>query len=148
MKVSGSLAMIGSVLPRYCHSSCSAISRGYRRNVLEGTATVAVQANRSKGTATVVVRYREDTAGKPGWYREGIARTSPPPASSSRTDPPKFFVLAGARAPAHEIGANTNLKINKDCSKIIIFFVRRFIRVLLLLDKWMAIARRACLCMV
>ena len=116
MKVSGSLAMIGSVLPRCCHS-CSAISRGYRRNVLEGTATVAVQANRSRGTATVAVRYREDTAGKAGWYREGIARTSRPPASSSRTDAPKFFVQAGARAPAHEIGANTNLKINKDCSK-------------------------------
>ena len=120
VKVSGSLAMIGSVLPRYCHS-CIAISRGYRRNVLEGTATMAVQANRSKGTATVVVRYREDTAGKAGWYREGIARTSRPPASSSRTDAPKFFVQAGARAPAHEIGANTNLKINKDCSKMIIF---------------------------
>ena len=30
----------------YCHS-CSAISRGYRRNVLKGTAPVAVQANRS-----------------------------------------------------------------------------------------------------
>ena len=104
---------------------------------------MAVQANRSKGTATVVVRYQEDTAGKAGWYREGIARTSRPPASSSRTDAPKFFVLAGARAPAHEIGANTNLKINKDCSKNYYFFVHRFIRVLLLLDKWMAIARRA-----
>ena len=46
----------------YCHS-CSAISRGYRRNVLKGTAPVAVQANRSKGTATVAVRYREDAAG-------------------------------------------------------------------------------------
>ena len=109
---------------------------------------MAVQANRSKGTATVAVRYREDTAGKAGWYREGIARTSRPPASSSRTDPPKFFVLAGARAPAHEIGANTNLKINKDCFKNYYFCVHRFIRVLLLLDKWMAIARRACLCMV
>ena len=90
-------------------------------NRSKGTATVAVRANRSKGTATVAGRYREDTAGKAGWYREGIARTSRPPASSSRTDAPKFFVPAGARAPAHEIGANTNLKINKDCSKIIIF---------------------------
>ena len=49
----------------YCHS-CSAISRGYRRNVLKGTATVAVQANRSKGTATVAVRYREEAAGTSG----------------------------------------------------------------------------------
>ena len=99
-----------------------------------------MQANRSKGTATVAVRYREDAAGKAGWYREGIARTSGetnfsgvhkyscaargpsarPPASSSRTDAPKFFVQAEARAPAHEIGANTNLKI-KIALKIIIF---------------------------
>ena len=118
VKVSGSLAMIGSVLPRlqcnierispertgrYCHSGSageqiegychrgSAISRGYRRK------------------SRVVPR--------------GYARTSRPPASSSRTDAPKFFVLAGARAPAHEIGANTNLKINKDCSKNYYFFL-------------------------
>ena len=49
----------------YCHN-CSAISRGYRRNVLKGTAPVAVQANRSKGTVTVAVRYREDAAGTSG----------------------------------------------------------------------------------
>ena len=60
----------------YCHS-CSAISRGYRRNVLKGTAPVAVQANRSKGTVTVAVRYREDAAGTSG--------AAHPLASSSRT---------------------------------------------------------------
>ena len=103
--------------------------RGDRISTGEGTATVAVQANRSKGTAIVAVRYREDIAGKAGWYREGIARTSGetnfsgvhkyscaargpsarPPASSSRTDAPKKFVQAGPRAPAHEIGANINI---------------------------------------
>ena len=118
----------GEQIEGYCHSG-RAISRGCRRNVPKGTATVAVQANRSKGTATVAVRYREDAAGKAGWYREGIARTSGetnfsgvhkyscaargpsarPPASSSRTDAPKNFVQAGPRAPAHEIGANIHI---------------------------------------
>ena len=71
MVLSDSLAMIGSVLPRCCHS-CSAISRGYRQNVLEGTATVAVRANRSEGTATVAVRYREDIAGRPEGYLSSV----------------------------------------------------------------------------
>ena len=105
----------GEQIEGHCHSG-SAISRGCRRNV-------------PKGIATVAVRYREDAAGKAGWYREGIARTSGetnfsgvhkyscaargpsarPPASSSRTDAPKNFVQAGPRAPAHEIGANINI---------------------------------------
>ena len=87
MKVSGSLAMIGSVP----HGTATVAVQANRS---KGTATVAVRANRSKGTATVAVRYREDTAGKAGWYREGIARTSRSPASSSRTDAPNFFVQA------------------------------------------------------
>ena len=84
--LSGSLAMIGSVLPRYCHS-CSAISRGYRRNVLKGTAPVAVQANRSKGTVTVAVRYREDAPERPGQLIPKKAqklRASRTPRASSR----------------------------------------------------------------
>ena len=80
----------------YCHS-CSAISRGYRRNVLKGTAPVAVQANRSKGTATVAVRYREDAAGTSG--------------AAHPEEGSKNFVQAGPRAPAREIlTRNTNLK--------------------------------------
>ena len=71
----------------YCHS-CSAISRGYRRNVLKGTAPVAVQANRSKGTVTVAVRYREDAAGTSG--------AAHPLASSSRT---KLKKIRASRTP-------------------------------------------------
>ena len=65
----------------YCHS-CSAISRGYRRNVLKGTATVAVQANRSKGTATVAVRYREEATGT-----SGAARPEEGSKTSCKQDP-------------------------------------------------------------
>ena len=70
----------------YCHS-CSAISRGYRRNVLKGTATVAVQANRLKGTATAAVRYREDAPERPGQLIPKKAqklRASRTPRASSR----------------------------------------------------------------
>ena len=60
---------------------------------------MAVQANRSKGTATVAVRYREDiarTSGETnfsGVHKRSCAARGPsarPPASSSRTDAPKI----------------------------------------------------------
>ena len=57
----------------YCHS-CSVISRGYRRNVL-------------KGTATVAVRYREDAPERPGQLIPKKAqklRASRTPRASSR----------------------------------------------------------------
>ena len=41
-------------------------------NRSKGTAIVAVQANRSKGTAIVAVRYREDIAGRPDGYLSSV----------------------------------------------------------------------------
>ena len=98
---SGSLAM------RYCHSG-GAVSRGYRRNVPKGTATVAVQ-------------YREDTAETSGETNfSGVHKEAVQPRlrCSSLGEPisnrwSKKFVQAGPRAPAREfLTRNNNLKIN------------------------------------
>ena len=75
--LSGSLAMIGSVLPRW-QCNIERISPGRTK----GTATVAVQANRSKGTATVAVRYREEAA-----RTSGAAHPEEGSKTSCRQDP-------------------------------------------------------------
>ena len=71
---------------------------------MKGTAPVAVQANRSKGTATVAVRYREDAAGTSG--------AAHPLVSSSRTKLKKNCASRTSRALTREfLTRNNNLKI-------------------------------------